>query len=116
VDIRKVTEDASVTGQVHPREMPQISALGFRSVICNRPDGEAEDQPLFASIEAAGRDSDLTVHYIPVSGAVGVQPADVDALAQLWADLPKPVLAYCRSGARSTTLIQAAMARVDQSR
>ena len=109
MDIRRITSDFSVTGQILPREMPAICALGFRTVICNRPDGEAADQPLFSEIAEVAKDCGIKSVYIPVSGQLGLQPGDVAALKQAWADLPKPVLAFCRSGARSTAVFDAAV-------
>ncbi len=98
-----VTETLSVSGQISPSDVAAIAAAGFRSIICNRPDHEAADQPRFAAIEAAAAALGLATAYLPVtSGAV--TEADVDAFAALLATMPAPILAFCRSGARSTTL------------
>jgi sulfide:quinone oxidoreductase len=39
---------------------------GFRSIICNRPDGEGNDQPTFSEIEEAARAAGLEAYYMPV--------------------------------------------------
>ena len=76
---------------------------GFRSIICNRPDGEAADQPTFEEIEVAAKAKGLEARYLPVvSGKVRDQ--DAKDFSALTAELPKPVLAYCRTGTRSITL------------
>ncbi len=72
-------------------------------MICNRPDGEGADQPVFSEIERAAEDQGLQARYLPAeSGKV----TDEQGLAfgALMSELPKPVLAYCRSGMRSATM------------
>ena len=108
MDIRKLDDTAAVTGQLRPKDIPEVKALGYRTVLCNRPDGEAEDQPLFEAVEAAARNSDLRAVCLPVP-AQGPTETEIAALRSIWDNLPKPVLAYCRSGARSAALIQAAL-------
>ena len=54
MDISKLSQDVSVTGQLTPKDMALVKSLGFASVVCNRPDGESPDQPLFESIASAG--------------------------------------------------------------
>ena len=87
-----------------------VAALGYKSVIINRPDFEGgTDQPLSSEVMDAARQAGLQVEYQPVvSGAI--TPADVARFAQLLETLPGPVLAYCRSGARCTNLYNAAKA------
>ena len=84
--------------------MAALAAHGIRTVINNRPDGEGgPDQPLSAAIEAAARAAGMDYHYIPViSGQVTTE--QVHAMAEAVAAAKAPVLAFCRSGARSTNL------------
>jgi sulfide:quinone oxidoreductase len=103
MDIRKITDELSVAPQIHVAEVPAIAAAGFRAVICNRPDGESSDQPCGSDIEAAVKAHGLVWRCQPVpSGSVGL--ADAQEFGALLAELPKPVLAYCRSGTRCATL------------
>ncbi|GLU32096.1 aminotransferase class V-fold PLP-dependent enzyme [Trinickia caryophylli] len=89
--------------QITPGELSAIRDAGFRSVICNRPDGESIEQPRFDDIAAAARELGLQARYLPVtSGQIG--DAEVGAFAALFDALPKPVLAYCRTGNRSRML------------
>ncbi len=108
MDCKKITPEVSVAGQLRPQDVPQAHAMGFRSLICNRPDGEEANQPLFEDIERAAEISGMKAYDIPVSGG-GVTEAHIKALAEIWDDLPKPVLLYCRSGARSATLVNAVL-------
>jgi uncharacterized protein (TIGR01244 family) len=106
MEIRQITEDYSVAGQITPEDVAAIAGAGFRSIICNRPDGEAAEQPDHGSVEAAARAAGLTFRYIPViSGQM--TPDNVSDQADALDELPKPVLAYCRSGARCTNLLMA---------
>ena len=103
MDIKQLSETVSVTGQVAVDDVATIARRGFKSIICNRPDGEDAGQPAFGEIEAAAKDEGLSSAYQPVvSGQVTA--ADGDAFGALVETLPKPILAYCRSGARSTTV------------
>jgi len=103
MDIKKLTSALSVSPQIAATDLEAIEAAGFKSLICNRPDGEGADQPGFREIEAAALARGLQVRYLPaesgkVSDAQGIE------FGRLMDELPKPVLAYCRTGMRSTTL------------
>lgn len=100
MDIRKVNDTFSVSGQIGTDDISHIAALGFKSIICNRPDGEGEDQTLFETIDAVARRAGLHTEYLPVA-AEGPVAADILKFKQRFAELPKPVLAYCKSGNRS---------------
>jgi sulfide:quinone oxidoreductase len=103
MDIRKITEELSVAPQIHADDVSAIAAAGFRAVICNRPDGESSDQPCCDDIAAAVKATGMAWRVQPVRSG-GVTQADADAFGALMAELPKPVLAYCRSGTRCATL------------
>lgn len=99
----RITPDYSAAPQITPDDVPAIAALGFRTIMCNRPDGEEAAQTDFAAIEAAAAAQGLATAHVPVvSGRI--TPGDVDAFREALARLPGPVLAYCRSGARCQNL------------
>lgn len=104
MEYRSITEDYAVAGQIEASDIGAVKAAGFRSVICNRPDAEHPGEASTADeVAAAARAAGLEFRYIPViSGQI--TPENVDAQAQALADLPAPVFAYCRSGARCTNL------------
>ena len=102
--IQMLSPDFAVAPQLAPEAMAAAAAAGFRSVINNRPDGEGgPDQPLSSAIEAAARAAGMDYHYIPVISGQVTQ-AQVDAMAATVAQAATPVLAFCRSGARSNNL------------
>jgi len=100
---KQLTDRISVIAQIDADDMAALAARGFRSVINNRPDGETDDQPASAGLAAAAARSGLAYRYVPVVPGQLVD-ADVDAFAHALATLPRPVLAFCRTGTRSTML------------
>lgn len=105
--LRQIAPDVCVAPQLTPDAMAAVAQAGFRSVINNRPDFEGgDDQPTSAQVEAAARAAGLEYRHLPVEGA-WQSPEQIAAFGQLMAELPKPVLAFCRSGARSTRLYEA---------
>jgi sulfide:quinone oxidoreductase len=106
MSIRKLSDEVSVAGQITADDVPVLASHGFRAIVCNRPDGESHGQPPAAEIKAAAALAGLEFRYIPVHHNGSSMPA-AEFRAAL-EELPKPVLAYCRSGARSGMLYSAA--------
>ena len=106
--LRQIAADVSVAPQLTPAAMADVATAGFKSVVNNRPDFEhGPDQPTNAQMEAAARAAGLQYRFLPVDG--GYQsPEEIAAFAELLRQLPRPLLAFCRSGARSTRLYAAA--------
>ncbi|WP_108263201.1 bifunctional protein tyrosine phosphatase family protein/NAD(P)/FAD-dependent oxidoreductase [Mangrovicoccus ximenensis] len=103
MDIRSITPDFSVSPQIQPADLGEIARLGYRTVICNRPDGESAGEPAFAEIEAAAKAAGIeAIHRPVISGKVSDE--DAAAFGKLLARAPKPALGYCRTGTRSTIL------------
>lgn len=102
--IRALNAEVSVAPQMGPENAQQVAAAGFRSVVNNRPDFEhGPDQPSSAEVEAAVRALGLEYRHLPVAGGFQT-PEQIAAMAELLAELPKPVLMFCRSGSRSANL------------
>ncbi|MEO0371535.1 MAG: TIGR01244 family sulfur transferase [Pseudomonadota bacterium] len=103
MEIRKITDDYSVSPQVDVGHMREIAGAGFKSIMCNRPDGEDPGQTDHEAIAEAARQEGLEVAWIPVvGGAMGPNElAEFDAALR---QMPRPMLAYCRSGTRCTML------------
>ena len=106
--IRQVSNDVCVAPQLEPDALAWLATQGFKSVINNRPDfEEGPTQPTSAAIEAAARAAGLAYAYLPVSPAYQ-SPEEIARFGELLETLPKPILAFCRSGTRSGKLFQAA--------
>ena len=109
--VSPVAPDVCVAPQLEPEAMAEAARRGFRSVVNNRPDFEGgPSQPTNAAMEAAAKAAGLEYRYLPVSGAYQ-SPEEIAAFARLLDELPRPLLAFCRSGARSTRLFMAATQR-----
>jgi uncharacterized protein (TIGR01244 family) len=105
----RVSDELSLAPQLEPAAMQLAADAGFRSVINNRPDFEAgPQQPTSAVIETAARAAGLEYRHLPVQPALQT-PEEIARFAALLAELPKPVLAFCRTGTRSGKLYQAAL-------
>lgn len=93
-----------VAAQLVEADFAEIAALGFRSVVNNRPDGEASDQLPNHRARAAALRHGLQYRYQPVENLNVTDDDVVDAHARSMNDLPGPILFYCRSGTRCTIL------------
>ncbi|WIY52675.1 TIGR01244 family sulfur transferase [Devosia sp. YIM 151766] len=103
LELKRINDHVSVSGQIQPEDVATLKALGFVTIVNNRPDGEAPDQPAGAEIEAAAKAAGLGYAAIPL-GREGVTPDLVRETKAALEGSDGPVLCYCRSGTRSTTL------------
>lgn len=103
MDLRQLTDSFTVSPQIDVAHLHEIAGAGFRSILCNRPDGEEPGQCDFDSIAEAARAEGMEVCWIPVSGGMFTLQAIEEFRAAL-AEMPRPILAYCRSGTRCTML------------
>lgn len=95
--------DIWTSPQLQAEDFGQIAAQGFRTVINNRPDHEAPDQPLTDDLRAAAEQAGLRYEFLPVVGGQITQQ-QVEAFAQHLRELPKPILTFCRTGNRCSML------------
>ncbi|EAQ26132.1 MULTISPECIES: TIGR01244 family sulfur transferase [unclassified Roseovarius] len=103
MDLRPITQDFTVSPQIDCADVPAIVEAGFRSILCNRPDGEDFGQTCYDEVAATAKAAGLEVRAVPiVSGQM--TDADLNAFRAAIEDLPKPILAYCRTGTRCTML------------
>lgn len=103
-----VTDDISVAPQLTFTDLQPLVDAGFKSVIINRPDDELEaNQPDSEQMIQAAQAVGLQVRYQPViSGSITAE--NVEEFKRIFQELPKPILAYCRSGARCINLFHLA--------
>ncbi len=103
MQLRPLSKELSVSAQIRVADIAALAAQGYRSVINNRPDGEEPGQPASATLATAATQVGLDYRYVPVIPGQ-LQDAQVTAFAAALADMPGPVLAFCRTGTRSSTL------------
>lgn len=102
MNIRKLDDNFSITAQIMPDQVKAVAAAGYRSIVCARPDNEELGQPRFDEVARAAEAEGLQIVHIPVSGGLG--EGQIIRFHQAWEEMPKPVLGYCRSGARAGSL------------
>ncbi len=102
-DFKRLTDTVWASPQITYAEVAAAAEQGFGLIINNRPDGESPDQTEGAAIEKAARDRGLDYVAIPVDHS-GFSEQQVDAMAQALERTDGKILAYCRSGTRSTFL------------
>ena len=97
---RQLDEQTRVAGQIFPADLPGLAAEGVTLIINNRPDGEDEDQPTDAEIEAAASAAGIDYVHVPIARGMG--PTEVEAMrTALHGAGDGKVVAFCRSGNRS---------------
>ena len=99
INTRKIDQNFDVTGQLAPAHMANASALGYRTVICMRPDNEGFNQPAFSDMEAAAKAAGIEAIYFPVIPG-SMTPDQARKLKTILSGRNGPVLAYCASGNR----------------
>ncbi|WP_107879437.1 TIGR01244 family sulfur transferase [Neisseria animaloris] len=104
MSILKLADNLYISPQLTQSDLKEAAKLGIRSIICNRPDGEADDQPSFEQLKQWLIDTgiDQAVHQPVVAPAINGH--DVATFQKLLATLPIPTLAFCRTGTRSSLL------------
>ena len=101
---RKLTDRVYASPQIGIAEVAEAKALGVALIVNNRPDGESDDQTPGGEIEAAALAAGIAYVAIPVTHAGFSEPQVVAMRQALARAADAPVLAYCRSGTRSTLL------------
>lgn len=103
LETKRINDQVSVAGQITAADVPALKEAGFTTIINNRPDAESPEQPSGGEIAAAAQAAGLAYHHIPL-GREGVSPDMVTKTRAVLEGSDGAVLAYCRSGTRSTTL------------
>lgn len=101
--IRTIDDTISVAPQILPEQVADLAALGFRTIVNNRPDDEDDGQPEGNAVAEACIGAGVRYYAIPITHA-GFSSAQVEAMAEVLAGADGPVLAFCRSGTRSCNL------------
>lgn len=103
-DLVKLDDNLFVAGQIRPEDMPDIAAHGIKLIVNNRPDGEdPAGQPTAQALEAAA--SEHGIRFVNLQfAAPAVTPDHAAAMADILKTNSEPMLAFCRTGTRSTTL------------
>ena len=106
MSIYRMSENCAVSGQISAEDVATLAVEGYATVICNRPDGEEYGQPLASDVAAACAEHGIVFHHIPIDRS-GLTQSMVDGFRAAVANSEGLVLAYCRSGQRSSVIWQA---------
>lgn len=98
-----IDESVFVAGQISPADVARAADQEIALIINNRPDREEDDQPAGDLIAKAAEAAGIAYVSIPV-GAEGIGPAQIDAMTCALAEANGAILAFCRSGNRSSML------------
>jgi len=108
---RMLTDKFYVAPQISEADVTAAAADGISLIINNRPEDESADQTPGDDIAAAAQAAGISYLAIPVTHA-GFADWQVKAMADALEKNDGKILAYCRSGTRSTFLW--ALARASQ--
>jgi sulfide:quinone oxidoreductase len=103
MNLKKISPHCLVAGQISVADISAIAASGIQTIICNRPDNEVAGQPAVSDIASAAEAQGMTFLNVPVSSKI-ITDADVEDFERACNDAAGPILAYCRTGMRSTIL------------
>lgn len=109
-DFRSLTDAYSVAPQISLDDVAEAKIRGFALIINNRPDGEDPAAVQGDEMARACAAEGIAYAAVPISHS-GFSHAQLDAFDTLFSGATGPVLAYCRSGTRSTHLWALARAR-----
>lgn len=107
MNIRECGDGVYISSQIFVADLPKISTVGIRTIICNRPDREAREQPDFRLIQKAATEYGMHFYYIPVAHS-GIVEGALQKMITVLDHAERPLLAYCRSGKRSDTIYRLA--------
>ena len=100
--MRELPGDVFVAGQILPEQLRALAEQGVKTFINNRPDMEAPLQPLSDDIEKIAQEMGVDYHHIPMAG--GLDAGLIEASRTAFANMPRPIVAFCASGMRSAAL------------
>jgi uncharacterized protein (TIGR01244 family) len=103
MELRQITPDYIVSPQISVEDVPAIAAAGIKTVICNRPDTEIGAEHHAARIEEAVRAAGMEFVLNPFDNRT-MTADNMNRQREVIEGMEKPVLAYCRTGTRSTVV------------
>jgi len=107
--INQLNKDFSYTSQIAVDDIAEIVSLGFKTIINNRPDHEGgAEQPKSEALEAVALSHGVTYVHIPVIPNK-IQPHQLETFREAYAKAPKPILGFCKTGNRASTMCKLAL-------
>jgi len=101
--LNKIIDNYVVSDQITEEDIEQLKEAGFKTIFCNRPDNEEQNQVTVKSIQDKAIESGLNFIHQPVIGGQ-ISQNDIDQFSDYYDAAEKPIFAYCRTGTRSSML------------
>ena len=101
--LNKIIDDYVVSDQISEEDVEKLKNAGFKTIFCNRPDNEEENQITVKSIQDKVIKSGLNFVHQPVIGGQ-ISQDYIDQFSDYYDEAEKPIFAYCRTGTRSSML------------
>jgi len=105
-----LSDDIAVAAQISTDDLSMVNSLGFKSVLCARPDGEEGRQDLFNAIKKSAKNAGLEARYAPIA-TIPPTGQELEVFISAFHSLPKPIFAYGSDGSRCEALYNAMLAR-----
>lgn len=105
MNVTQLSPTFRVSPQITTDDVAEAKAQGIDVIVCNRPDGESADQIPAADIRRACESAGIKFVELPMNGP-NYSPEQVSTLKSL-VDGGSNILAYCRTGNRSSILYNA---------
>ena len=103
MNLTEIDDGVFVCGQITEDFVGELAKAGFKTIICNRPDNEQQNQPTYTSIEKVAKAHGLKCYYIPVTPP-NIDEKSIFSMREALKASEYPLLAYCKSGHRAETL------------
>ncbi len=103
MNVKQLTPDLFVCGQITPADIPALAENGVKSIIINRPTGEGPGQPGHEEVMQAANAAGIEVSYIPVKPGQ-ITPGHIEDFGKALEELPSPTVAFCKTGMRAASL------------
>ncbi|MCL1624179.1 sulfur transferase domain-containing protein [Moraxella sp. Tifton1] len=100
----------TISGQITPADVAELANQGVKTIINNRPDHEEMNQPTSDEIQAACDKHDIAYKQIAFAGGM-LDMTHVQEFADFFNATERPLHIFCRSGNRSSIILQAARDR-----
>ena len=101
--ITQLTHNLSISGQINTQDLEVLVQEGLKTIICNRPDNEVEEQPEFNDLAQKAAELGIHTHYLPLASPTSAI-STYRLFQKILSESPMPAHAFCRSGMRSFTL------------
>ena len=102
MELKQLDEFVYVSGQINKEHVARLAEMGFGHIVCNRPDGEAEDQPGYEQIASEADKYGMSCLYVPIVNS-DITATHIRTMSHAL-KTSKLTLIYCRSGNRSTIM------------